>query len=56
MAIIKRPTTKPTVEAVRCPVCTLPLMPGVGFGPFCCESCLQTAIRPLILTDPRKPR
>jgi len=56
MAIVKRPKKKQEVKVVRCPVCHRTHVPDVEFGPFCCASCLQTVIRPLILTDPRKPR
>ena len=56
MAIVKRKAQKLEIKVVACPVCHRKHTPDVEFGPFCCASCLQTVIRPLILTDPRKPR
>lgn len=56
MAIIKRPKKKVEAKAVVCPVCHRVHTGSLEFGPFCCASCLQTVIRPLILSDPRKPR
>ncbi len=38
------------VVIVKCPVCARKHTPSVDFGPFCCASCLQTVIRPLIVT------
>ena len=34
---------------VRCPVCHRDHTPHREFGEFCCASCLQTVIRPLIV-------
>jgi protein-arginine kinase activator protein McsA len=48
MAIQKR--KQPEVKIVVCPVCTRKHVPSTEFGPFCCASCLQTVIRPLVVT------
>jgi protein-arginine kinase activator protein McsA len=37
-------------KSVACPVCGRIHVADVQFGPFCCASCLQTVIRPLIVT------
>lgn len=33
----------------RCPICNRSHCGHPEFGPFCCTSCLQTYIRPLIV-------
>ncbi len=38
------------VVIVACPVCARKHRPNPEFGPFCCASCLQTVIRPLVVT------
>lgn len=49
------PTTvirKPKVieaQSVSCPVCSRIHVADAQFGPFCCASCLQVVIRPLIV-------
>jgi hypothetical protein len=52
--IIKR-KPKP-IPVAQCPVCGRYHHIDVQFGPFCCASCLQTVIRPLILADLSNPR
>ena len=49
--ITKRKTEK--IVIVLCPSCGRKHRPHLKFGAFCCASCLQLAIRPLIvmLTD-----
>jgi protein-arginine kinase activator protein McsA len=47
-SITKRKTEK--IVIVQCPICARKHRPNIEFGPFCCASCLQTAIRPLIVT------
>jgi hypothetical protein len=51
--IVKKKTKKDA--AVICPVCRRYHWPNATFGPFCCASCLQTVIRPLILADLKHP-
>jgi hypothetical protein len=51
--LIKRKKPK-LPELVRCPVCQRYHVPDCEFGPFCCASCLQTVIRPLIVAIPEK--
>lgn len=48
MPITKR--TKPKVKIFACPTCEKHHTEHPEFGCFCCASCLQTAIRPLIVT------
>lgn len=38
------------IKIVVCPICDRKHTPNPDFGPFCCASCLQTAIRPLVVT------
>jgi hypothetical protein len=38
-----------TVKLLQCPICNRHHVGHPEYGPFCCTSCLQTAIRPLIL-------
>ena len=47
-AIAKNKPTEPKV--MRCPVCARYHAEHPEFGPFCCASCLQVIIRPLIVT------
>jgi protein-arginine kinase activator protein McsA len=49
MAITKCKRKQLEVKLVKCPVCERLHQPDVEFGPFCCASCLQTVIRPLIV-------
>jgi hypothetical protein len=52
---MKKLTKKPKEKkAVQCPVCGRYHTPNVTFGPFCCASCLQVVIRPLIVTKPER--
>jgi len=46
-AIAKRQNKE--VISVRCPTCNRIHSLHREFGPFCCTSCLQTPIRPLIV-------
>ena len=43
-------------ELVRCPTCNRKHLPHEEYGQFCCQSCLQVPIRPLIPLDPRTTR
>lgn len=36
-------------ESVKCPTCGRYHWPDSNFGPYCCASCLQVPIRPLIV-------
>lgn len=47
--LAKRPK-KEKVVVLKCPTCGKTHVPHVEFGCFCCASCLQTIIRPLIVT------
>jgi ribosomal protein L37AE/L43A len=38
------------VEYIKCPVCGREHVDHPEFGCFCCLSCLQAVIRPLIVT------
>jgi protein-arginine kinase activator protein McsA len=38
------------VVVLRCPVCQRSHVEHPEFGNFCCASCLQTVIRPLMVT------
>jgi hypothetical protein len=42
-------------KTVQCPTCGRYHWPHPEFGQFCCASCLQTPIRPLIVTPEVKP-
>ena len=46
--IVKKKQPKPTVY--KCPTCGKLHLGTKEFGCFCCASCLQTVIRPLIVT------
>ncbi len=47
--IVKRPKAE-KVTILKCPTCGKNHREHVEFGCFCCLSCLQTIIRPLIVT------
>jgi hypothetical protein len=47
MAIQKR--KKEVIKIVKCPVCARNHRPHELYGTFCCLSCLQVLIRPLIV-------
>jgi hypothetical protein len=49
-AIVKRKKPRRKDDSVQCPVCGRYHWPDEEFGRFCCASCLQTVIRPLIVT------
>ncbi len=55
-----KPKPKPkkitVAKSVACPSCRRVHNGHAELGAFCCTSCLQVAIRPLILSDPKKPR
>ena len=46
---IKHPKPKKK-ESAACPTCGRVHWIDEEFGPFCCASCLQTVIRPLVLS------
>jgi protein-arginine kinase activator protein McsA len=47
--LIRSPKAQPKIEVMKCPVCRRSHVEHPEFGNFCCASCLQTVIRPLIL-------
>lgn len=49
MALVKRQRKPVEVKIVVCPACGRKHRPHSEFGCFCCASCLQLAIRPLIV-------
>jgi hypothetical protein len=47
-ALKPRPKAITRSTVLQCPTCARRHPPDPQFGPFCCASCLQTPIRPLI--------
>ena len=49
-SLAKRKTRKEKVVVYRCPACARDHLGTPEFGCFCCASCLQAIVRPLIVT------
>ncbi len=48
--LTKRAKRKEKIVVYKCPSCGRDHLGTAEFGCFCCASCLQTIIRPLIVT------
>ena len=56
MRAIQRKPKEHQVIILRCPACGKNHSAHPEFGRYCCASCLQLAIRPLIVTPAPTPR